>query len=267
MFLNYNYFFMNIIKKIKEKNRIKKEMKDVSAIRGMVVAHLNEIISFQSKINEDLFEVTAFLLDEIGDALSAIITLKKDHLKSSIMISRYILESCVNLLYIYKEDSEKRALNCRAFSAKILLKRMLQSQEDDGRVKGEILRVKERADKHRPSGKNKNHWDGLSIRIIMENLNLNSMYDDWYIRMSSYTHPQYRGSKITTNGKGEYVKYLKNMVFKDLNLSILYSLKAINKKFNLLEGIVVMENYPKEKAMFVFSINEHRESKNNNINL
>lgn len=253
---------MNILKKIKEKNRIKNEMEDVAVIRKMVMAHLNELVSRRKEINEDLFEVTAFLLDEIADALSAIVTLKEDHLKSSIMISRYILESCINLMYIYKENSEKRALNCRAFPAGILLKRMEQNQEKDERIKGEIPRIKERADKFYPSGSSNNHWDGLSVKKIMEDLNLKSMYNDWYVRMSSYIHPQYRGSKITANDKGEYVKFLKDMVFKDLNIPILYSLRAINKKFDLLEGGVVIKNYPKEKSTFVFSINEHRESRN-----
>ena len=254
---------MNIINRIKEKNRIKNEMKDVAVIRKMVMAHLNELVSRRKEINEDLFEVTAFLLDEIADALSAIVTLKKDHLKSSIMISRYILENCINLLYIYKEDSEKRALNYRAFPAKILLKRMEQNQENDKRIKGEIPKVKELADKFCPSGSSNNYWDGLSVKKIMEDLNLESMYNDWYVRMSAYIHPQYRGSKITANDKGEYVKFLKDMVFKDLNVPILYSLRAINKKFDLLEGGAIIENYPKEKSTLIFSINEHREPKNN----
>lgn len=68
---------MNIIRRIKEKNRIRNEMKDVAVIRKMVMAHLNELVSRRKEINEDLFEVTAFLLDEIADALSAIATLKK----------------------------------------------------------------------------------------------------------------------------------------------------------------------------------------------
>jgi len=51
------------------------------------------------------------------------------------------------------------------------------------------------------------------------------------------------------------------MVFKDLNLPILESLRAINKKFDLLEGAVIISNYPKEKATLLFSINEHREPK------
>jgi len=254
---------MNIINRIKEKNRIKNEMKDVAVIRKMVMAHLNELVSRRKEINEDLFEVTAFLLDEIADALSAIATLKKDHLKSSIMISRYILESSINLMYIYKQDPEKRALNYRAFSAKILLKKMEQGQESDKRIEKEIPRVKERADSFNPSGNNKNSWDGLSVKKIMEDLNLENMYNDWYVRMSSYIHPQYRGSKITASDKGEYVKFLKDMVFKKLNIPILYSLRSINKKFDLLEGVVVIDNCLKENSLFVFSINEHREPKNN----
>ena len=179
------------------------------------------------------------------------------------MISRYILESSINLIYIYKQDPEKRALNYRAFSAKILLKKMEQGQESDKRIEKEIPRVKERADSFNPSGNNKNSWDGLSVKKIMEDLNLESMYNDWYVRMSAYIHPQYRGSKITANDKGEYVKFLKDMVFKDLNVPILYSLRAINKKFDLLEGVVVIKNYPKEKSTLVFSVNKHREPKNN----
>lgn len=250
---------MNIIKKVKEKNRIKKEMKDVSVIRKMVMAHLNELVSRRNEIDEDLFEVTAFLLDEIGDALSAIVTLKEYHLKSSIMISRYILENCINLMYIYKENSEKRALNYRAFSAKILLKRMEKYQGDDNRIQEEIPRVRERANKYCPFGNNENYWDGLSVKKIMEILNLNDIYDNWYVRMSSYIHPQYRGSKITANDKGEYVEFLKNMVFKDLNVPIIYSLRAINKKFDLLEGFVRIEDYPKKNSIFILGINEHRE--------
>lgn len=252
---------MKIIKKIIAKNRIKREMNDVLTIKQLVLAHLHELIKRRKEIDENLFEVSAFLLDEIGDALAAIITLKKDHLKSSIMISRYILEDCVNLQYIYKEDLEKRSLNYRAFSAKELLNRMEMYEGDDERIKKEIPRVKERAEKYSPSGNNSNHWDGLSTKKIMSDLNLDGMYQNWYVRMSSYIHPQYRGSKIRASDKGEYIEFLKKMVFKDLNLPILESLRAINKKFDLLEGTVIISNYPKEKATLVFSINEHREPK------
>lgn len=69
------------------------------------------------------------------------------------------------------------------------------------------------------------------------------------------------GGKIRATDKGEYIKFLNKMVFKDLNLPILESLRAINKKFDLLEGAVIISNYPKEKATLVFSINEHREPK------
>ena len=250
---------MNILKRIQEKKRINKEMNDVLAIKYMVLAHLSELIKHREQINEDLFEVTAFLLDEIGDALSAIVALKKDHLKSSIMISRYILEDCVNLHYIYKKDSEKRALNYRAFPAKELLSRMEMYKGNDERIKKEIPRVKERLEKYSPSGSNQNHWDGLSIKKIMSDLGFDDIYQNWYVRMSSYTHPQYRGGKIKISDTGEYVEFLKNMVFKDLNLPILESLRAINRKFDLLEGGVVISNYPKENSTLVFSINEHRE--------
>ena len=159
---------MNILKRIQEKKRTNKEMNDVLAIKYMVLDHLGELIKHRKRINEDLFEVTAFLLDEIGDALSAIVTLKKDHLKSSIMISRYILEDCVNLHYIYKKDSEKRALNYKVFPAKELLSRMEVYEGDDERIKKEIPRVKERLKKYSPSGSNQNHWDGLSTKKLCQ---------------------------------------------------------------------------------------------------
>ncbi|NCB21063.1 MAG: hypothetical protein EOM88_04050 [Clostridia bacterium] len=163
--------------------------------------------------------------------------------------------------YIYKEDSEKRALNYRAFSAKELLNRAEMYEGNDERIKKEIPRIKERAEKYSPSGNNSNHWDGLSTKKIMFDLGLDSMYQNWYVRMSSYIHPQYRGGKIKASDKGEYIKFLNKMVFKDLNLPILESLRAVNKKFDLLEGAVIISNYPKEKATLVFSINEHREPK------
>ncbi len=177
------------------------------------------------------------------------------------MISRYILEDCVNLHYIYKKDSEKRALNYKVFPAKELLSRMEVYDGDDERIKKEIPRVKERLKKYSPSGSNQNHWDGLSTKKIMSDLGLDDIYQNWYVRMSAYIHPQYRGSKIGGNDEGEYIEFLKKMVFKDLNLPILESLRAINRKFDLLEGGAVISNYPKKNSTLVFSINEHREPK------
>jgi len=249
---------MNIIKKIKNSLRVRNEMNDIKQIRYVVLDHLRELIKRRKGIDDNLFEITAFLLDEIGDSLASIIKLREDHLKSSIMIARFILEDSVNLQYIYKADSEKRALNYRAFSAKGLLKRMEQSKEEDERIKGEIPRVKERVDKYSPSGNNPGHWDGRSVKDIMSDLGLDNIYSNWYMRMSSYIHPQYHGHKITADVDSPYINFLKDMVFKDLAMPILESLKVINEKLDLLEGGVIFRDYPKKKSTLIFSINNKR---------
>lgn len=249
---------MNIIKKIKNSIRVRNEMDDIKQIRFVVLSHLRELIKRRKEIDDNLFEITAFLLDEISDSLAAIITLRENHLKNSVMIGRYILEACVNLHYIYKNDSEKRALNYRAFSAKSLLKRMEQCQDEDEKIKNEIPRVKDRVNQHNPMGKNSSHWDGKSVKEIMDDLGLEKIYIDWYTRMSSYIHPQYHGQKITADVDSPYINYLKSMVFKDLSLPILESLKVINERFDLLEGGVIFKNYPKKKSILVFSINNKR---------
>lgn len=233
-------------------------MDDIKQIRFVVLSHLRELIKRRKEVDDNLFEITAFLLDEIGDSLASIIKLREDHLKSSIMIARFILEDSVNLQYIYKADSEKRALNYRSFSAKGLLKRMEQSREEDERIKGEIPRVKERVDMYSPTGNNSSHWDGRSVKEIMSDLGLDDIYSNWYMRMSSYTHPQYHGHKITADVDSPYINFLKDMVFKDLALPILESLKVINEKLDLLEGGVIFKNYPKKNSTLVFSINNKR---------
>lgn len=232
------------------------DIENVKLIKKAVDFQLSELIRRQKEFDSNLFQVTAFMLENVSDAMSAIITLRKEHFKSSLIIARNILEDSVNLQYIYNGDSERKALNHIVFSQKEYLKRTYEYKDQmPNDLKEKIFKNQDRITSYSPSGARNNYWDGLSIKEIMESLGYRRMYSDWYVRLSSYIHSQYK-NKIDINSDGPYITFLRELLFKDLLVNILQSLKSINERLNLTEGGAIFKNYPKKGNTLVFSIDK-----------
>lgn len=232
------------------------DIENVKLIKKAVDFQFFELIRRRKEFNSDLFQVTAFMLENISDAMSAIITLRKNHFKSSLIIARNLLEDSINLQHIYKSDSERKALNHIVFSQKEVLKRSNKySNQMPSGLKEKILKNQDKINSYSPSGSKKNYWDGLSIKEIIESLGYKHMYSDWYARLSSYIHSQYK-NKVDIKSDAPYMSFLRELLFKDLLINILQSLKDINEKLNLTEGAVIFKDYPKKGSILFFSIDK-----------
>lgn len=232
------------------------DIENVKRIKEAVDFQLSELIRRKKEFDENLFQVTAFMLENISDAIASIITLHKNHFKSSLIIARNILEDSINLQYIYKSDSERKALNHMVFSQKELLKRINEyNYEVPEDLQKRILKNQEKVDLYKPTGTKKNYWDGLSMKEIIESLGYKRMYSDWYVRLSGYIHSQYK-NKIDINSDGPYATFLRELLFRDLMINILQSLKSINEKLDLIEGAFIFDDYPKKDSTLFFTIDK-----------
>lgn len=235
------------------------DIENVKRIKEAVDFQLFELIKRRKEFDETLFQVTAFMLESISDSMAAIITLGKNHFKSSLILARNILEDSINLQYIYKSDSERKALNHIVFSQKELLKRANEyGYEMPTDLQKRILKNQIKVNLYNPSGSRKNYWDGLSIKEIIESLGYKRMYSDWYVRLSSYIHSQYK-NKIDIDSNGPYVTFLRELLFRSLMINILQSLKLINGKLELIEGAFIFNDYPEKGSTLFFSIDKQNE--------
>jgi hypothetical protein len=233
----------------------REEAKDFGKIISLIKSHIKELDSKKTEIPESVYFATRFILEESVDALESIIVLRKGgHFRSCLMLARSILENSVNLQYIYKADTEARALNFRLFSMKMFLKRLESNQEDFPGKDGLLDTFRTLVKLYKPSGENKNHWDGVTIKKIFDELKLSSLYTNWYSRLSGFTHSQYSDSRDIEQD-GPYSDFLYRLVFKDLLVAVLETLKVINGKYNLLEGGAIITDYPHPGAVLAFSIN------------
>ena len=230
---------------------------DLAAMNTELQRHLAELRKKKADVQEDIFDVTAFILEENIDLYQSIITLyKQNHFRSCLILIRNILENFVTLQYIYANDSEKRAKNFRLFSGIKYLKRADKVKDMPPEVRKEffeMLRTMERD--YQPSGSRKGQWDGKSMREMCEELKLTFIYEDWYSRLSGYTHSQYRGNRDLDH-VGPYNNFLRDLVWKHVSVVGLQTLYKINSKYNLTEDIVILEDYPQKGATFFFAVNE-----------
>ena len=90
---------------------------DLAAMNNELERHLAQLRNKKAEVQEDIFDVTAYLLEENIDLYQSIITLyKQEHFRSCLILVRNVLENFVNLQYIYANDAEKRAKNYRLYS-------------------------------------------------------------------------------------------------------------------------------------------------------
>lgn len=231
-------------------------------VSELLVQHLEELGQKETSIPGYTFDVTQFLLKENVDAYRSIAVLyKAGHFRSCMPIARSILENSINLLYIYKENTEKRARNFKLFSTLNYLKRA-RNVEPTGEAAThfkKLLSVMEASAKeYTPEGSNALHWDGKSFKKICEELNLNSIYSDFYTRLSEYTHTSFMNKQDYDTGR-PYNYFLKKLVFRDTTVITAQALKEINEKYDLLFGAIILNDYPQDgmDTLFGFGNKAH----------
>lgn len=235
----------------------KEQIKDLKAIQKLLRVHIVELERNQKNIPNDIFEVTHFLLQENFDTYNSVILLyKKNDYRSCLILARSIIENSVNLQYIYKENIEKRALNYKLYSLKVYLERVRNLKKVDERLAKTSALFKEELQKYSPSGENSYHWDGKSVKKILDDLDQKVIYHEFYSRMSSYVHAQFKNNR-DLRAKRPYNDFLKKLICNDCALTVLESLRSINNKYNLQEGVVIIKDYPNEGNDLIFPISDN----------
>jgi hypothetical protein len=174
------------------------EIKDLEDIRDFLQHWLRNFLLHEKDMSPVLFRVTNFIVRENIEIYNSIITLrKKGHFLSCLILARSILENSVNLQYIYREDTEQRAKNFDLFAMSGYVNRA-SGLDDISQENAELLsKMEDLLKDYKPSGKNKNNWDGKTIWDIFSELNLESFYITVYKRLSSFTHPTFNNRNFS----------------------------------------------------------------------
>ena len=123
-----------------------------------------------------------------------------------------------------------------------------------------ILRMKKELETYFPTENNKNHWDGRNIRELFDEVNLTQFYTEGYSRLSGFTHPNFKGP-VNIHEDRPYFDFIRKFIFTDILVVTLMALKSMNEKHDLMEGVMIIENYPHEGATFLFSVNNNHMDK------
>lgn len=239
-----------MMNKLTEKQEI---LNDFGQIVKVYESELEELIHKKNEIPLEIFDATKFILEEIIDLYKSIIILyENDHVQSCLLIVRPILESCINLLYIFQKDTEQRSNNFLIHPGCSLLKN-LEEMECEAPGKTEMIAAFRQINNGiKRSGNCNNYWDGKTFKAMCEELEENEIYRMWYTRLSKYTHSQYRNRNLSW--KHPYGQFIKDLLTKKMILLSLQALKSINEKYNLLEGGMIIDDYPHKGAIVLFSI-------------
>src|SRR3989338_776655 len=236
----------------------RRRIKEFDDIRRLIEAHLVESRNRRFEMSNHMFNAIehALLVDlEHYNTIKILVT--ADQFYPCLPFARSIVENSINLLYILKEDSERRARAFALHSAIVFAQRTEKETESEAKPKELIetlQQINELQSQNPKSGRNKSHWDGKSFKQLCEELNMQKIYTGWYTRLSGYTHPQYKIRK-GINKDGPFLAYLEKLVFRDMFLLVLESIKDLNAKFDLLEGGAMITDYPTPGTNFHFSIN------------
>lgn len=245
----------------KEKLKLREQLHDIQVAAKLVRDHANELNN-RKDIPLDVSEVIIFLLEETIDVYESIATLyKKGHMRSCVILSRSLFENAINLRYILKENTEQRAVNYKLFSLESYLKRVKNYKEDFPGKEVLLTGFDKISKKRVPEGPRKGHWDGKSLKEICAELKCDSLYSQFYSRLSGYIHSQYQSTR-DLKSETKYNQYIKKLVFQHLFVLILETLKVLNNKYNILEGGAVIEDYPETGTTLFFSVS-HNDIDNN----
>jgi len=244
---------------LKEKLLMREQLKDLAETKDLLDKHLKEWTRRKDDIPVDIFDATRFILETLVDSYGAVHTLYgKKHLDSCIVLARTILENSVNLKYIHQKDSERRAKNFIIFPMKLWLKRTKNLDDADAIKNSEVLlNIKRITEEYNPTGDRTDHWDGKKIRDLFDELKLTPVYTEGYSRLSGYIHPHFKKG-IDMHTKRPYYDFIRKFIFKDILVVTLETLKTINEKYDLLEGVVILGDYPRKREVLFFSINNKK---------
>lgn len=94
-------------------------------IQLIIKDHKKQLEKKGNQIPKDVLDVTTFLLNEIYDVFHSmsILMRKKDFVGCS-RLARTIFENSINIQYIYKKDTEKRAEDFKKISLENMVKKI-----------------------------------------------------------------------------------------------------------------------------------------------
>lgn len=211
-------------------------------MKQMLAAHLDQITEKRDSIPEDVFDVTVFTLEEILGVFESMDTLmqKRDY-AGCIKLSRSILENSINLQYIYKQDTEKRAKNFKLASLKGMVRKFesLDEYTPEAREMYEFFQEQLREyekEKH--------------IREKFMEVNSDATYVRSYRRLSEHVHPTYRSHKLDYSENRPYIEELRRTVRADTCLIALIALERVCSRYDLDGGLMMIDDLGYKGTIF-----------------
>lgn len=211
-------------------------------MRQMLADHLEQISEKRESIPQDVFDVTMFTFEEIQGVFESMGTLmqKRDY-AGCIKLSRSILENSINLQYIYKEDTEKRAKNFKLASLKGMAKKFESLDEYTPEAKEMYEFFQEKLKEYTPE---------KSVRDKFRAVNSDATYVRSYRRLSEHVHPTYRSRRLDYSDKGPYIEELKRTVRADTCLITLMALERVCTRYDLDGGVMMIDDLGYKGTVF-----------------
>lgn len=215
---------------------------DFVAIKSALKNHIKQIESKKSSIPEDVFDVTKFSLEEILKTFASMdILIQKNDFEGCIKLSRTILENSINLRYIYKEDTEKRAKNFKTASIKNLSDKFNTLEEPP-------IEAKPMNDYFQSLLKD--YIPEKNMREKFKSVGSDDTYIRSYKRLSEYIHPVYRPKQINFNENSPYIVEMKRTVRSDTIIIVLTALQDVCTRYNLDGGIMMIDDMDYKATVF-----------------
>ena len=230
---------------------------DMKIAKDFFAIHFNQILENKERISQDVFDVTMFFIEEaiiLYDSMDLL--MQENHFQGCLPIAKSLLENSINIQYIYNDDIEVRAKNFKLASASNFLKRF--SKVDDNSIEHKEVKKQFENILKDYSPENK------TIKQKSDEINIGSVYQDVYKRLSEYVHPSYKLNRDFDQIR-PYIIYLKRVVFSDILLINAEALRRICEKYDL-DGAVIKIDDPGYKGIVFHSTNpkkqEEREKNN-----
>lgn len=228
-----------------------KKKTEFGPMKSMLMDHLRQINEKKSSIPEDVFDVTAFTLEEIIGVFDSMdILIAKDDFAGCIKLSRSILENSINLQYIYKEETQKRAKNFKLASLKGMARKFEALEEYTPEAKEMYEFFQEKLKEYEPE---------KNIREKFKAVNSDATYIRSYKRLSEHVHPTYRSHKLDYAENRPYIEELKRTVRSDTCLVTLMALEKVCTKYDLDGGVMMIDD-PGYKGVVLFATNPKKQS-------
>lgn len=220
-----------------------------SGIRSLLEDHLKQLEGKKASIPSDVFDVTRFAMEEILGTFESMDTLmEKNDFEGCLKLSRSILENAVNLEYVYKEDTEKRAKNFKLAPIRKLVEKFGTLEE----ITPEAKEMYDRAVKE-----SKDYVPEKNIREKFKAIGSDRTYVRSYKRLSEYVHPVYRPGRVDFNELRPYIMEMRRTVLSDTSLVTLMALRDVCVKYDLDGGIMVIDDLG-YKGMIMFATNSKK---------